>query len=93
MTYVPSVPRTGDLAADVHAGRFRPGSLLPPNVIEIVVPPLRERRSDLRALCEALLARIAATESGMPAGLARRLTSLRLACRCRAAVRELENLL
>jgi two-component system response regulator PilR (NtrC family) len=34
-------------------------------VIEIVVPPLRERRGDLPALCQALMARIA-QESGLP---------------------------
>jgi two-component system response regulator PilR (NtrC family) len=55
-----------DLAADVQAGRFRQDLFYRLNVIEIVVPPLRERREDLPALCEALLARIA-QESGMPA--------------------------
>ena len=54
-----------DLAADVRAGRFRQDLYYRLNVIEIVVPPLRERREDLPALCEALLARIA-QESGMP---------------------------
>ena len=54
-----------DLAADVHAGRFRQDLYYRLNVIEIVVPPLRERREDLPALCEALLARIA-QDSGMP---------------------------
>ena len=54
-----------DLAADVHAGRFRQDLYYRLNVIEILVPPLRERREDLPALCEALLARIA-QDSGMP---------------------------
>src|SRR5512133_429808 len=54
-----------DLAADVRAGRFRQDLYYRLNVIEIVVPPLRERRDDLPALCEALLARIS-QESGMP---------------------------
>jgi two-component system response regulator PilR (NtrC family) len=53
-----------DLAADVQAGRFRQDLYYRLNVIEIVIPPLRERREDLPALCTALLARIA-QESGM----------------------------
>ena len=55
-----------DLAAEVQAGTFRQDLYYRLNVIEIVVPPLRERRADLPALCDALLARIA-HESGEPA--------------------------
>src|SRR5690606_8209016 len=55
-----------DLHAEVQAGRFRQDLFYRLNVIEIGVPPLRERREDLPALCEALLARIA-HETGMPA--------------------------
>lgn len=53
-----------DLAADVQSGRFRQDLYYRLNVIEIVIPPLRERREDLPALCTALLARIS-QESGM----------------------------
>jgi two-component system response regulator PilR (NtrC family) len=82
-----------DLAAEVKAGRFRQDLYYRLNVIEIVVPPLRERRSDLPALCAALLARIA-LESGMavPPPSAELLAELQrhpLA----GNVRELENLL
>ena len=82
-----------DLAADVKAGRFRQDLYYRLNVIEIAVPPLRERRGDLPALCEALLARIA-QESGMP--LPRLSPELleQLACHPLGGnVRELENLL
>jgi len=54
-----------DLAAEIHASRFRQDLFYRLNVIEIIVPPLRERRQDLPQLCEALLARIA-RESGAP---------------------------
>jgi two-component system response regulator PilR (NtrC family) len=55
-----------DLAAEVQAGRFRQDLFYRLNVIEIMVPPLRERREDLPALCQALLARICA-EADLPA--------------------------
>jgi two-component system, NtrC family, response regulator PilR len=82
-----------DLAADVRAERFRQDLYYRLNVIEIVVPPLRERRDDLPALCEALLARIA-QDAGMPApklsnAVLQQLCELPLA----GNVRELENLL
>ncbi len=54
-----------DLAAEVQAGRFRQDLYYRLNVIDILVPALRERREDLPALCQALLQRIAA-ESGQP---------------------------
>jgi two-component system response regulator PilR (NtrC family) len=82
-----------DLAADVAAGRFRQDLYYRLNVIEIVVPPLRERREDLPALCEALLARIAA-DSGMPVPVLSPAAVEQLAAHPLAGnVRELENLL
>jgi transcriptional regulator with GAF, ATPase, and Fis domain len=48
-----------DLPAMVAAGQFREDLYFRLRVIELVVPPLRTRRSDLSALCDALLARIA----------------------------------
>jgi two-component system response regulator PilR (NtrC family) len=82
-----------DLAADVQAGRFRQDLYYRLNVIEIVVPPLRERREDLPALCEALLARIA-MESGMAAPvLAPELLQQLADHALPGNVRELENLL
>jgi two-component system, NtrC family, response regulator PilR len=82
-----------DLAADVQAGRFRQDLFYRLNVIEIAVPPLRERRGDLPALCEALLQRIA-QDARMPVPA---LSSAVLARLCELPlpgnVRELENLL
>ncbi len=54
-----------DLAADVQTGRFRQDLYYRLNVIDIFIPPLRERREDLPALCQVLLERIA-NESGQP---------------------------
>ena len=82
-----------DLASGVVAGSFRQDLYYRLNVIEIVVPPLRERLDDLPALCSALLARIC-QESGLeihalgPAAMAQ-LRTLPL----NGNVRELENIL
>lgn len=54
-----------DLAAEVQAGCFRQDLYYRLNVIQILIPPLRERREDLPALCAALLRRIA-NDSGIP---------------------------
>jgi two-component system response regulator PilR (NtrC family) len=82
-----------DLPAEVAAGRFRQDLFYRLNVIDIVIPPLRERSEDLPALCEALLARIA-EESQMAVpelavGTLEQLARLPL----HGNVRELENLL
>lgn len=82
-----------DLAADVRAGHFRQDLYYRLNVIEIVIPPLRERREDLPALCNALLHRIL-QDSGIPVP---KLTAQALdaiaAHPLTGNVRELENLL
>jgi two-component system response regulator PilR (NtrC family) len=82
-----------DLAAEVQAGRFRQDLYYRLNVIDIYIPPLRERCEDLPALCRALLIRIAA-ESGIPAP---QLSAPAMAQICTLPlpgnVRELENVL
>ncbi len=82
-----------DLAGDVQAGRFRQDLFYRLNVIEIALPPLRERREDLAALCESLLARIA-HESGLSVPVLSPDALEQLAAHpLQGNVRELENLL
>lgn len=82
-----------DLPAEVAAGRFRQDLFYRLNVIDIVIPPLRERSEDLPALCSALLSRIAEeSQMAVPelaAGSIEQLALLPL----QGNVRELENLL
>ena len=82
-----------DLAEEVRAGRFRQDLFYRLNVIEIRVPPLRERLDDLPGLSAAVLARVAG-ESALPE--VPRLTPAALARLARhdfpGNVRELENL-
>jgi two-component system response regulator PilR (NtrC family) len=79
-----------DLAALVRAGRVRQDFYYRINVIEVTVPPLRERVDDIPALAADLLARIAGGErlTLTPAALA----ALR-AYSFPGNVRELENIL
>lgn len=82
-----------DLAVEVLQGRFRQDLYYRLNVIELLLPPLRERRSDLPQLCRMLLQRIA-TEAGIavPTLSATALEQLSYAP-LPGNVRELENLL
>ena len=83
-----------DLAAEVHAGLFRQDLYYRLNVIQIRVPPLRERLEDLPAICERVLERIARDAGVSPPP---RLTRDGLLHLSRYGfpgnVRELENLL
>ena len=83
-----------DLAAEVAAGRFRQDLFYRLNVIQIRVPPLRERLEDLGLISARVLARIAQDAGVSPTP---RLSSGALQTLSRYAfpgnVRELENLL
>jgi two-component system response regulator PilR (NtrC family) len=83
-----------DLAAEVQAGRFRQDLFYRLNVIDIKVPPLRDRLADLPAIADALLARLA-REAGVspPPRLAAGARALLARYAFPGNVRELENLL
>lgn len=82
-----------NLPDEIAAGRFRQDLYYRINVIDINLPPLRERPEDLSSICHALLARIA-KESGEPAKkLSGNAMHLLAQMPLRGNVRELENLL
>ena len=83
-----------DLATEVHEGRFRQDLYYRLNVIQLRMPPLRERVDDLKAICAAVLQRIA-RDAGVP--VPPRLSAEAMARLADYSfpgnVRELENLL
>ena len=83
-----------DLGAEVLGGRFRQDLYYRLNVIQILVPPLRERIADLPLICADVLQRIAidAGVSPLPALSADALDHLQRYA-FPGNVRELENLL
>ncbi len=82
-----------DLAAEVLAGRFRQDLYYRLNVIDIFLPPLRERLGDLPLLCEALLERIAREAGIRPPHLSPEMLEKLALEPLHGNVRELENLL
>lgn len=82
-----------DLAVEVQEGRFRQDLYYRLNVIEIAIPPLRDRRTDLPALCTALLAKIAAESGNIAPTPSPRLLDQLSRLALKGNVRELENLL
>jgi len=83
-----------DLASEVHEGKFRQDLFYRLNVIQIRVPALRERIDDLAAICDLVLARIAA-EAGIspPPKLSAQAMERLSDYAFPGNVRELENLL
>ncbi len=83
-----------DLGAEVQAGQFRQDLYYRLNVIQICVPPLRERTADLRLISERVLERIARDASVSPPPTLTRDALVHLArYPFPGNVRELENLL
>ena len=82
-----------DLATQVQTGQFRQDLFYRLNVIEIVLPALRDRRSDLPDLCSALLAKLA-HESGLSTPVLDSISHAQIAqLELPGNVRELENVL
>jgi two-component system response regulator PilR (NtrC family) len=83
-----------DLAAEVHEGRFRQDLFYRLNVIQIRMPPLRERIDDLPTICRAVLERIA-RDAGVspPPQLSEQTLAMLASHAFPGNVRELENLL
>lgn len=82
-----------NLDAEVSAGRFRQDLYYRLNVIELRVPPLRERRDDIELLANQMLKRLAAdTATSVVRLLPQALEALK-GYRFPGNVRELENML
>jgi len=82
-----------DLASEVTAGRFRQDLYYRLNVIELRVPPLRERREDIAQLAEVMLRRLAQECGDTPARLQPDALAKLQSYRFPGNVRELENML
>ncbi len=83
-----------DLGSEVQAGQFRQDLYYRLNVIQICVPPLRDRTADLRLISERVLERIARDANVSPAPTLTRDALVHLSrYPFPGNVRELENLL
>ena len=82
-----------NLSALVEAGQFREDLYYRINVIELQVPPLRDRDSDALILCEKILARISGEMQLDLPKLDEKAQTLLCSYRFPGNVRELENIL
>jgi two-component system response regulator PilR (NtrC family) len=82
-----------DLAQRVHAGQFRQDLFYRLNVIQLDAPSLREHRSDIPALAEAILQRLAERDGTAPRHLDSHAMAAMQQYDFPGNVRELENIL
>jgi two-component system response regulator PilR (NtrC family) len=82
-----------DLSVEVAAGRFRQDLYYRLNVIELRVPPLRERREDIEELANNVLQRLAQSAGQPPVRLNQPALAALKGYRFPGNVRELENML
>jgi DNA-binding NtrC family response regulator len=80
-----------DLVAEIHAARFREDLYYRLRVVEIRVPPLRERREDVLSLARAFLDAAAARTGRKVTGFTPAAAQRLLSYSWRGNVRELEN--
>ncbi|AJP73186.1 sigma-54-dependent transcriptional regulator [Sphingomonas hengshuiensis] len=81
------------LAAEVEAGRFREDLYYRLNVVQVTIPPLRERVGDIPALARHLLARIAEQPGLRPLGITDDALQLLASYDWPGNVRQLQNAL
>ena len=81
------------LADSVAAGAFRQDLYFRLNVIELRMPPLRERREDVPGIAQAILERIAAQGGGSPPQLSSAALQELMAYDFPGNIRELENII
>ncbi len=82
-----------DLRAEVAAGRFRGDLLYRLNVVEVALPPLRERREDIPLLIAAFLGEISTRLHKQLVGLTPAAERALLTARWDGNVRELRNVI
>ena len=81
------------LIDEVNAGRFREDLFYRLNVVQLTIPPLRDRKGDIPALCRHLLARIARQPGLRGLGITDEALSLLINYDWPGNVRQLQNAL
>lgn len=82
-----------DLEEEIRKGRFRSDLYYRLNVIQLRLPPLRERKEDIELLARHFLERLAEREGGVPSELTDEMLEALKAYDWPGNVRELENAL